>query len=207
MGDHLSVRARCQRAGCHHLRGTGSHILHRGRCDRDGFVRRSIRLKTPSVTFTVQDHGHSGRSGTRNLYVGAMIRLSLCSCRSIVLLGIPLAAVVACIIMYLRAPGYISEYGSEMGELLTIRRMGELIYSIEEHRRSTGKLPSSLSDIERDDIRDAWRRPFHYLPDGSGNFLLTSDGPDRTPDTGDDLRPNALVNADVEAEMRARRSP
>lgn len=73
-----------------------------------------------------------------------------------------------------------------------IVEMGIINAEISEYRQSAGAWPDSLdqlSGLDADTLQDPWGRAYRYvLSDDGKTYMLVSDGPDRQPDTGDDIR-------------------
>jgi hypothetical protein len=63
--------------------------------------------------------------------------------------------------------------------------------SVRARYHQSGAYPATLSELtglDQDALTDAWGSPYRYtLAADSASFSLTSDGPDKTPGTSDDL--------------------
>ncbi len=68
--------------------------------------------------------------------------------------------------------------------------MSIIAQRVEQHQRDNGNLPSTLAilGLETNTLDDPWGRTYRYAPtiDGTG-FTLSTDGPDGTENTADDI--------------------
>lgn len=78
-------------------------------------------------------------------------------------------------------------------QVVTHVRINMLAEDVEKFERVNSRMPDSLDEAAAArkhgprDTKDAWGRPLRLHVEPDGTFTISSDGPDRTPDTADDI--------------------